>query len=282
MTRLRNSWTLAKVSWGVLRSDKTLAAFPLISSIVTLLVVAAFGGLIAGLGVDHDHGQEGLKAIGYVLIVVGYIVLAFVTTYFTGALVAGANDALQGRPTTLGESFAAANAKLHRLLPWAIVQGTVSAIIAAIEERFGTLGEIVGRLLGAAWAVVTFLTIPIIMLEDLGPWNALKRSGTLLRQTWGENIVAQVGFSVIAMLASLPGVAIIAIGIATGSLAVAIVLGIIGAIWLAIVSVVIAAMSGIYRTALYRFAVDGRTPDAFAGVDMSHAFGPRGERRRIT
>ena len=282
MTRLRNSWTLAKISWGVLRSDKTLAAFPVLSTIASLLVVAIFGGLTVGLGVDHDHGQEGLKAIGYVFIVVGYIVLAFVTTYFTGALVAGANDALQGRPTTLGESLAAANAKLHRLLPWAIVQGTVSAIIAAIEERFGTLGQIASRLLGAAWAVVTFLTIPIIMLEDLGPWNALKRSGTLLRQTWGENIVAQVGFGLIAMLAGLPGAALVAIGIATGSVAVAIVLGIIGAVWIVIVSVVIAAMSGIYRTALYRFAVDGRVPDAFAGVDMQHAFGPRGDRRQIT
>jgi len=282
VTRLRNSWTLAKISWGVLRSDKTLAAFPVLSTIASLLVVAIFGGLTVGLGVDHDHGQEGLKAIGYVFIVVGYIVLAFVTTYFTGALVAGANDALQGRPTTLGESLAAANAKLHRLLPWAIVQGTVSAIIAAIEERFGTLGQIASRLLGAAWAVVTFLTIPIIMLEDLGPWNALKRSGTLLRQTWGENIVAQVGFGLIAMLAGLPGAALVAIGIATGSVAVAIVLGIIGAVWIVIVSVVIAAMSGIYRTALYRFAVDGRVPDAFAGVDMQHAFGPRGDRRQIT
>lgn len=275
MGRIRNSWELGKISWGVLRSDKTLAAFPVISAIATLLVVAIFAALIGLTGIDSSNGQDSLAAVGYVYVVVGYIVLAFVATYFTGALVAGANDVLEGRPATLGDSFAAANAKLHRLLPWAIVQATVSVIIQAIEDRLGPLGQIIAGLFGAAWTVVTFLTIPIIMLEDVGPWNALKRSGTLLKQTWGENIVAQVGFGLLAFLAALPGVAVIAIGVATGSVAAAVAIGIVGAIWIAIVSVVISAMSGIYRTALYRFATDGRAPGAFAGVDMAHAFGPR-------
>jgi hypothetical protein len=259
----------------VLRSDTTLAAFPVISAIVTLTVLGIFGALIGLTGVSTEDGQESLEAIGYVYIVVGYIVLAFVATYFTGALVAGANNVLEGRPATLGESFAAANSKLHRLLPWAIVQATVSMIIQAIEDRLGPLGQIIAGLLGAAWAVVTFLTIPIIMLEDVGPWNALKRSGTLLKQTWGENIVAQVGFGLLALLAALPGAALIGIGIATGSVAAAIAIGIVGAVWIAIVSVVITAISGIYRTALYRFAVDGRAPGAFAEIDMAASFGPR-------
>jgi hypothetical protein len=273
--RIRRSWELGKISWGVLRSDKTLAAFPVISAIVTLVVIAIFGGLIGLTGVNTEEGQESLEAIGYVFVAVGYIALAFVTTYFTAALVVGANNVLEGRPATLGESFAAANAKLHRLLPWALVQATVSMIISAIEDRLGPLGQIIAGLLGAAWAVVTFLTIPIIMLEDLGPWNALKRSGALLKQTWGENIVAQIGFGLLALVAALPGIAIIAIGVATGSVAAAIAIGIVGAIWVAIVAVVISAMSGIYRTALYRFAVDGRAPGAFAGIDMTAAFGPR-------
>jgi hypothetical protein len=275
---MRRSWELGKLSWGVLRSDKTLAAFPVISLIVTLVVLGIFAALIGLTGVDTTDGQESLEAIGYVYIVVGYVVLAFVATYFTGALVAGANDVLEGRRATLGDSFAAANSKLHRLLPWALVQATVSMIIQAIEDRLGPLGQIIASLIGAAWAVVTFLTIPIIMLEDVGPWNALKRSGTLLKQTWGENIVAQVGFGLLALVAALPGVAVIAIGVATGSVAAAVAIGGIGAIWIAIVSVVIAAMSGIYRTALYRFAVDGRAPGAFASIDMAAAFGPRKDR----
>ncbi len=152
-------------------------------------------------------------------------------------------------------------------------------IIQALEERLGILGQIIGALLGAAWAVLTFLTIPIIMLEDVGPWNALKRSGTLLKQTWGENIVAQAGFGILALFAALPGALVIAIGVATGSIVAAVAIGIVGAIWIAIVAVVVSALSGIYRTALYRFAVDGQAPGAFAGIDMAHAFGPRRRNR---
>jgi hypothetical protein len=215
-----------------------------------------------------------LKGIGYVFIVAGYIALAFVTTYFLGALVHGANEALEGRHSTLGDCFAAANAKLHRILPWALVQGTVSIVIRALEER-GFIGQIVASLVGAAWAVVTFLTVPIIMLEDVGPIAALKRSGQLLKQTWGENIGAQFGFSILGLFAMLPAILLIAIAGATGSIVVIVPLAAVGIAWIVVVSLVISTLTGIYRTALYRFAVDGVAPPAFAGADLQHAFQPR-------
>jgi hypothetical protein len=275
MQRIRNSWELGKISWSVLRSDHTLAWFPVLSGLASLLVLSAFAGLVATTGVTTVDGQESLEAIGWVFIVVGYIVLAFVATYFLAALVHGANERLEGRDASVARSLGAANAKLHRILPWAIVQGTVSVVIAAIEERAGFVGQIIVRLIGAAWAIVTFLTIPIIMMEDLGPWNALKRSGTLLKQTWGENLIAQAGFGLFAMAASIPGIALIALGVATNDTIGMVGLGLIGIIWILIVSVVISAMSGIYRIALYRFAVDGKAPGAFASADLGGAFGPR-------
>jgi hypothetical protein len=138
---------------------------------------------------------------------------------------------------------------------------------------------VVANLLGAAWAVVTFLAVPVIMLEDLGPWSALKRSGGLLKQTWGENLAAQAGFGLLGLVAMLPGFALLGIGVATGSVVVAVVLVIVGVAWIAIVGVVISAMSGIYRIALYRYTVDGQAPVAFADADLEHAFGARRTRR---
>ena len=205
MQRIKNSWELAKVSWSVLRSDKTLAVFPILSAVASLILVGIFAGLIAATGVNDSGSNSGLKGIGYVFIVAGYIALAFVSTYFLAALVHAANEALEGRRAALGESFAAANTKLHRILPWALVQATVSIVIQALEQR-GFLGQIVASLIGAAWAVVTFLTVPIIMLEDLGPIAALKRSGHLLRESWGENIAAQFGFSIFGLIGSLPAI----------------------------------------------------------------------------
>lgn len=275
MERIRNSWELGKISWSVLRSDRTLAWFPVLSGIASIVVFGAFAALVATTGLETTGGQESLGAMGWVFVVVGYIALALVTTYFLAALVHGANERLEGRDVSLGDSLGAANAKLHRILPWAVVQGTVSVVISAIEERAGFVGQIIVRLIGAAWAIVTFLTVPIIMLEDLGPWNALKRSGTLLKQTWGENIAAQFGFGLFAMLASLPGIAVLVLGAATGELLVMIPLGAAAVVWILVVSVVVSAMSGIYRTALYRYAVDGQAPGAFANADLGHAFATR-------
>jgi hypothetical protein len=43
-------------------------------------------------------------------------------------------------------------------------------------------------------------------------------------------------------------------------------------------TVIISALSGIFRTALYRYATDGAIPGAFVGTDLEHAFGPRKSR----
>ena len=167
------------------------------------------------------------------------------------------------------------NTRLHRILPWALVSATVSVIIRAIEERFGIVGRIIGSLLGAGWNVLTFLTVPIIVFEDVGPVKALKRSGSLLKETWGENVIAQLGFGLISLVAMLPGIAIAIACIASG-VSVLVVLGVVaGAGWVLVVATVMAALTGIYRTALYRYAADGQVPAAFAGFDLENAFGQR-------
>lgn len=273
MLRLRHSWELAKVSWGVLRSEKSLAAIPAISAVFSLAALAVLGGLFfaVGLGSGDDSAVE---PAGWVIAVVAYVAFAFITVYFQSALVAGANAALSGNDASLGESMKAATAKLHRILPWAIVTATVSIIISQLERQ-GWLGVIIGNLLGMAWNVLTFLTIPIIMLEDVGPIAALRRSGTLFKETWGENLVAQVGFGFIGLIAFLPAALVAGLGVASGVGAVMVVTIGIAVVWLAIISVVLAALSGIYRTALYRYAVDNRAPAAFAGEDFSAAFTPK-------
>jgi Family of unknown function (DUF6159) len=279
MTRMQRSWALAKSSWAVLKSEKGLAWFPVLSFLASLLIAGIFALAVwATLGKDtglNGQDQYSTNIATWVLAVCAYVGVAFVQTYFMAALCAGANERLQGRDTTMSTALAVANSRLHRILPWAILSATVSMIIQAIEERFGFLGQIIAGLIGAAWNVVTFLTVPIIVFEDLGPVNALKRSGHLLKQTWGENLAAQIGLGLIGLLAFIPGVIVIGLGIASGVAVVTVLTVAIGAVYLAIAASVVAALSGIYRTALYRYAVDGRVPEAFADTDMEHAFGAR-------
>ena len=120
-----------------------------------------------------------------------------------------------------------------------------------------------------------FRSVPIIVFEDVGPVNALKRSGTLLKHTWGENLFAQAGLGLFTILPMVAAIAIGAVGVASGSTIVAVALLAMAVVIALLTTVIIGALSGIYRTALYRYAVDGRVPTPFAGADLEHVFGPR-------
>ncbi len=274
MTRLQTSWAIAKRSWAVLKSDKSLAWFPVLSAIGSLIVIGVLGGLIALMGIDSSSTGDSLQPIGWVLIVLTYLALAMVQTYFLAALVAGADMRLRGNDSTVRSALDIANSRLHRLLPWAIVTATVTMILQAIEERFGIVGRIVAGLVGLAWNLVTFLVVPILVLEDLAVRPALTRSKDLFKKTWGENVIGQGGLGLVGMLAALPGVLLILAGVALGTAGL-VVLGAVGVVWILVASVVISALSGIYRTALYHFAAHGRVPGDFSDIDFHDAFRPR-------
>src|SRR5829696_7929229 len=196
----------------------------------SLLVIAVLGALFLVAGIDDSPTGTTLQPLGWVLIVVAYVALAMVQTYFLAGLVAGTDRRLRGQDSTLRGALEIANSRLHRLLPWAVVTATVTMVLQAIEERFGVIGAIVVRLVGLAWNLVTFLVVPILVLEDLGVGDALKRSKDLFKKTWGENVIGQFGLGAIGFLLSFPGIVLIVVGV----------------IWLLTAAVVVSALSGIY------------------------------------
>ena len=160
--------------------------------------------------------------------------------------------------------------------------GDGDASSSASSSATAIVGRIVAALIGLAWNLVTFLTVPILVLEDVGVGDAFKRSKDLFKKTWGENVVGQAGLGVVGVLVvASPAIALIAIGAALGTVGL-VVLGAIGVIvdrrqprsWSA-------ALSGIYRTALYRFATTGRCPPTSPAPTSSAAFRPRDERRQL-
>lgn len=160
-----------------------------------------------------------------------------------------------------------------------MVTATVTMILQAIEERFGVVGTIVARLVGLAWNLVTFLVVPILVLEDLGVGGALKRSKDLFKKTWGENVIGQFGLGAVGFLLMIPGLLLLGVGAAIGTAGI-IVLGAIGVIWLIAAAVVVSALSGIYRTALYHYAAYGQVPGEFSGIDFEQAFRRRNRDNR--
>lgn len=272
--KFSRSWDLVKASASVLRSDKELMLFPVISGAVTLVVLATFLLPAFALRIFADGFGLGGVVFGFLFYFVQYAVMIF----FNCALVGAAMIRLDGGDPTLADGFNAAKARIPAILGYAAIAATVGVLLQGLKQKDNFLVRLMGSVLGAAWTLATFLVVPVLVSRDIGPIDALKQSVALLKRTWGENAVGQVGigaaFGVITTAVAIVGFGL-AVLAAQVSFALAIVVGALALLAVLLVGVYQAALSGIYSAALYRYAVSHETPDAFRGADLEHAFLPK-------
>ncbi|MDQ7036519.1 MAG: DUF6159 family protein [Anaerolineae bacterium] len=185
------SWQLVKASWAVLKADKELILFPIISSITLVIVsiimfipsaIIAFSLDVAGLG------EGGAGILGYIGLFISYFVSYTIIIYFNTGLIGAAMIRLDGGDPTLSDGFRIANERISKILAYAAISATVGVILRIIEERAGFIGDIIASIIGFAWNLATFLVIPVLVSTDMGPIEAVKHSGSLLKKTWGEQI----------------------------------------------------------------------------------------------
>ncbi len=272
MSKIKNTFSLAGSSWAVLKADKALLVLPLLSGIASIIVALSFlFPLFLTGGTTEDP-----TPLTYVVLFAMYIALAFVTIFFNTALVAGAYERLRGGDPTLASALGGAAAKLGRILPWAIASATVSILLQAIQQRGGAAGRGVAGAAGLAWSMVTFLVIPVYVIEDIGVVAAVKRSGALFKQTWGENVTARVGFGLVGFLLALPALLFVVAGFALGSIGAGIGIS-LAVLWVIAVTMVMAALSSIFQTALYLHATEQSQPGGyFEPAQFQQAFAPKG------
>lgn len=274
--KISRSWTLVKASAEVLRTDKELLLLPVISAVASLLVAATFLVPVLGLRL-FERGEIG--PLGAVVGFLFYLSQYFVIFFFNTALVGAAMIRLEGGDPTVADGLRIARGKIGVILGYAAIAATVGILLKAIEERVGFLGRIVTGLVGMAWTFATFLVVPILVARDVGPVDALKESVDLLKRTWGENVVGNVGinlaFGLFTTAVVLVAVALTVAAAVTGGATLATIVAALGVIAVLFVAVVQAALSGIYSAAVYRFAVDGTAPQGFDSGAMQAAFRPK-------
>lgn len=274
--KFSRSWHLIKASAGVLRSDKELLLFPVISGFASLLVVATFALPVLGLRL-FEGGEIG--PMGFVLLFLFYVSQYFVIFFFNTALVGAAMIRLEGGDPTVADGLRIARSKIGVILGYAAIAATVGLVLKSLGERAGGLGRMVINLVGMAWTFATFLVVPILVTRDIGPIDAVKESVVLLKRTWGENVVGNVGinfvFGIITFLVVLLAIGMVVGAAALGGATLAVVAAVIAVIAVALVGVFQTALSGVYAAAVYRYAVDGQAPAGFATGELEAAFRPK-------
>jgi len=278
------SWELAKASLSVLRSDKELLIFPLISFVGLVLVsIVFFIPFLALGGINFETGQPSIAA--YALLFVFYLVTYTVTFYFQTALVGAALIRLDGGDPSLRDGLRMATSRLPQIIGYALIAATVGMILRWISERTGFIGQIVIGIVGFVWNIATFLVVPVLVTEGVGPVDAIKRSAGLLRRTWGEQLIGVGGigivfgllFFVIALVGGAVAFALFNISVALGVIgivALVIVLGILG--------LIASAASGVYTASLYRYATKGDAGASFRPEIMQAAFRSRSGNPPVT
>lgn len=283
--RFNRSWELVKASWAVLRQDKELLIFPIVSFLGSIVVLITFAIPMIAAGVFDSMASRGSDDIGFFGLVVGflfYLVMYTVVIFSNTALVGAAMIRLDGGNPTLADGFRIARERLGIIVAYAAISATVGMILRAISERGGLIGQIASSILGFAWSVLTFLVIPVLVMEKVGPVDAIKRSGELLKQTWGEQLAANFGMGMIFGLATF-GIAIVGMvliaafaAIDAGVLvAIAVIVMILAIIALSLVG---SALGGIYQAALYRYATSGTVDSHFSPDTIQGAFAQKPKR----
>jgi hypothetical protein len=268
MSRIKRGWNLSKKSWGLLNEHRELIRFPLYGGISTALLALVF--LLPGFYLlDKD-----VVAGAIPVIVIGIYVLSVVGFYFSVGLAACADMIFRGEQATISDGLAVSRARFSQICGWAAVSTAISVFMGVLENQGGLGGQIAARLVGAAWSLVTFLAVPVIAIEGTGPFETLKRSASIFKQRWGQQITGNIAIGgAIFLLGVLPAAILVVAGIAIWSSAsfVGALLVVVGALLFAVAMLVSGALRGIFGVALYRYAVDGQAVGGFTPEDLESA-----------
>jgi hypothetical protein len=274
MGKFSGTWSLMGASWQVLRKDREILIFPLISGICCLVVLASFAVPLIVSGSwrpPGEHASTGSHVVYYATLFLFYFCNYFVIVFFNSAIVACAVMRMEGGDPTVSYGFQAALGHLPLIAGWALVSATVGLVLRVIEDRSQRLGQIVAALFGVAWTVASFLVVPILIIEKKEPLTALKESTALLKKTWGEQLIGNFSFGLVFFLLGIPAFLFIVLGIATGSGAATVFVICLAAVYLIGLALVQSALQAIFQAALYMYARSGEVPQGFSAGLLNNA-----------
>ncbi|HEY5976888.1 MAG TPA: DUF6159 family protein [Solirubrobacterales bacterium] len=268
MSRIRRGWELTKKSWALLREHPQLIRFPLYGAVaMTLLAIVTLG---PGLYLF----EEDVLAGAIPLVVLGVYLLSVVGVYFSVGLAAAADMIFRGQEADVSDGLAVARSRFSQICGWAAISTAISLLMGLLENQGGIGGQIAARVVGMAWSLVTFLAVPVIAIEGPGAVGALKRSASIFRERWGQQITGNLAIGgAIFLFGVLPGAALVVLGVLVWSSAAfaGALLVIVGALILAVALLVQKALSGIFGVALYRYALEGQAVGGFSAEELESA-----------
>lgn len=292
MSRWQRGGEITAKTWSLMRENRQLMRFATMATVVGA-VVGALGVIPAALVFGLVRNVAG-TVTGIVLAFAACWLATFLALRYIAGLVWCADRLLKGQPASYEEGLAAARGHTKELGLWALITVAVSWLLQAVQGAgddnvvVTILRTILAALLAAAWGLITFFVLPIIVLEHAPVGAAMKRSIAIIRQRWGEAVVGsfrigvRVGLTFIlpGIVAIVAGVLIIAgVGGAAGFLAGGLLIA--GGIVLIIIgSIRQMAARQVFGVALYQYAAHGLVVGPFGEDELAGAVTAKKSRSR--
>ncbi|MCB9359653.1 hypothetical protein H6503_07010 [Candidatus Woesearchaeota archaeon] len=275
------SWEITKLTFGVIKEDKEMILYPILSTFFSLLFIVAMVLPSIGFQAFAEMTKGIADPIVYSVTFLIYLGLAFIATFFNVCVVYTAKERFKGNNATLASSFKFAVSKAHLILAWSMLSATIGVIFRAIErasQRLGAAGQITvaiaNSILGMIWSIVTLFVVPAMVYNDLGPIAAIKKSVSALKKTWGESLVRYYGLGMIQFALLMVGI-LVGIGaiIITASIPLLLLTSVIILVLYIVVLVLVFSIANtVFNTALYEFAETGKIPKGYNKEVMQNSF----------
>ena len=264
-----NTIQLMKSCVKVLKKDRELVLFPIMAAIFVIGLL----GLIYSTGsiqLSADN-EEQMSILPVAILIFG---ANFIIVFFNSALISAALERLRGGDPNISSGLSHAFKHIHHIFFWSIIVTIMGLIFAAIKANGrqrggfgGIMTQIFASFLEAGWAMMTFFVVPIIVSENLGPIAAIKRSSSLFKQTWGNQVAANFGFGIFQIILIVISLGIgWFFGLINGTLGIA-----VGLLCATSSVSIIYTLEGIYKAALYEHAL-GEKPLEFEEQDLRTAY----------
>ena len=274
--KLKNSWNLIKASASVLNADKELIIFPFLSSIALLIVTASFAVPLFAAGFFDQMLGGKSEIFHYVVLFLFYVAQYTVIIFANSALIGAALIRLRGGDPTAGDGFRIAFGHFGKILGYALIAATVGLILRVIADKSKNLGRLVVSLVGMAWSLATYLVVPVLVVEDVGPLESVKRSAAYLKKTWGEQIVGNFSiglvFGLLSVLVLIVGVPLFILAASAESIAGMAAVGVVVILVMILLSLISNTLQSIYVAAVYHYIAQGQTGGFFSKELIEGAF----------
>jgi hypothetical protein len=269
---IKAGFSMACSLWRVLMSDKRLLVFPLLSTMGCVMVFLTFAvPALFNIQWFYQMGPHGLPSFrlpwwGYIFVFLYYYLFYFIVIFFNTALVSCVLIRFNGGQPTLELGLRAAMSRLPQILLWTAVAASVGMLLKMIESSNEKAAKFLSRVVGVVWTVITMFVIPILVVEKVGPFTAIKHSTQILKQKWGEVLGAKVGLGLLLFLLAIPAILLFLLAFVLfwkGVIVVGVITFALVFVYLAALAPVGAALNTILITALYQYAVTGEAPPGF-------------------